>query len=62
MIKEKDTNLLVTFNHSESLTLTKYEDGSSKCTLEITNISQSKKNVAFKIKTTSPKLFIVSPP
>jgi hypothetical protein len=39
MIKEKDTNLLVTFNHSESLTLTKYEDGSSKCTLEITNIS-----------------------
>ena len=29
--------------------------------MEITNIAENKQNVAFKIKTTAPKLFVVSP-
>ena len=33
----------------------------NKATLEITNILSQKKNVAFKVKTTSPKFFVVKP-
>ena len=52
---------LISLNMPGTMTLTRYDfGGASKCNLEIKN-EQETSNVAFKIKTTDPKIFTVKP-
>lgn len=58
---QSSTTPLISLNHPNTMTLTRYDfGGASKCNLEIKN-EQEKVNVAFKIKTTDPKIFTVKP-
>lgn len=51
----------MTLSNSTQLEFTPQDDGSSpKAMLEISNVQQTQ-NLAYKIKTTAPKLFVVKP-
>ena len=57
---EEQPQKLIQLNQPETITLTRFEpDGACQSILEVKNIH--KKNVAFKIKTTEPKIFTVKP-
>ena len=55
------TGKFVEFSTSDRITLTRYEfGGPCRAIFEISNIDKTR-NVAFKVKSTAPKIFVVKP-